>query len=717
MVNQDTKSDLGYPYIMNYKKPQWYPYSLVKVIPDFYIPYFDLMMKYYEVVSDKILNYRNVNLENVYWYLILGRYLKVDIEKLRYIDEIIIFVKSCEMKDGDNFIGFKFSPYSPQKGPDTWSTSFALVILKLLGKLNEYFADPQEPQLKKKIRGFIMSCKTKNSYLHCKHKCQICKKTTEYKTLFSVLESLLVLDGTSRSLENEILPLITKNNVGNNPKNLFRLIDLKFFSSFEGVKDSEIEYFSSFQRSDGGFNFSKPVGNINESFWIAYTFENYKYLAEYARGNLYPFLLKKLKSIDLKNDINDSIKLMEYSKLVVILASLWKNLIEDLENLIFTNLTNNSQMNINILSLQGGVKSAEYEIVAFINLKYNFQLNILDNEQRFNQFQARLDRLEQHFAKIIFNRAKQSVRFDITEITDSYNKNKVKTARVKTDLVLKIVDRMISELFFKGKIIEKKKLFKKYYYFYRDEFIPKIIICNKSINFEDIIKEKRKLVDVREDIYNMTIEMKDSSVNIMREVESLIFAEEVEYAEKRLKSNIKKALFDAEFFNKNIELSISAFEFIKANEALKDVLQDWYRVYGGLQAGFEYVNLIMLEKIRESEKVQKQKDLLKDLDEYVYKYISDVGLSFDLFKEAIRKKLDKSYSRTNVEKLEKELENLFDKIKEYDHNIIEYSQKINIDDNRIKKKRKKIIDNWISNKDDIEDAYSYYYEGFRQYHL
>ncbi len=692
----------------------------MKIIPDYYIPYYDLIMKYYEAVSQELLNYRNLNLENIYWYLIMGKYLRIDLDKIPNINEIVKFVLKCEVKiKNHDSIGFRFTPFSKQEVPDTWSTAYALVILNLLNRLNDYLINSSDDNNKKReIINFILSCKNKSKFLHCTKKCQICKKTSEYKTLFSVLESLLVLN-ERLPFENEIKSTISKNNTENSPKNLFRLINMKFLNNLNDIEEEELNYFLPFQRKDGGFNFTKPtISSINETFWIAYLFENYKYIAEYPRGNLYAFLVKKIKSIDLINDPKSSLKLMEYAKLIILLSYVWKNLIEELEEIIFDNFTNSHSliMDINELTLRGGVKNAEYEIIAFINLKYNLALNIVENSTRFGTFSNRLDPIEKHFASQIYINARKYVRFDITEIINNYNRKRSKSARVTPHLVLKVLNRMIDERFFSGKVIEKKRFFKKYFYFNREQFIPKVITCNKVVNYEDIRKEKRKLQDVREDIYNMTREMKFSSQNIMHEVDSLIFAEEIELAEKRLRSNIKKALFDAEFFNKSIHQSIEEFEYFKAKESLNDVLTEWNIIFSGLQADFHNANLIMLEKIKESEKIQKQKDLLNELEQLIAKNIADLGISFDMFKEAIRKNLQRTYTRGNVKKIQDELENLLDKLREYDHSAIEYSQKIISNDGKVKKKRKKIIENWVSSKGEFEELYSYYYDGFKSWH-
>ena len=81
---------------------------------------------------------------------------------------------------------------------------------------------------------------------------------------------------------------------------------------------------------------------------------------------------------------------------------------------------------------------------------------------------------------------------------------------------------MISEFFFHGRIFKKGIIAKTY--FTKDDFVERIIVCNRPVSFEDINKEKQRLKEVSEDIYNMTHEMESSADHIYREVESLIIA-------------------------------------------------------------------------------------------------------------------------------------------------------------------------------------------------
>ena len=324
-----------------------------------------------------------------------------------------------------------------------------------------------------------------------------------------------------------------------------------------------------------------------------------------------------------------------------------------------------------------------------------------------------LDPLDKYFAKFIFRRINKYPTLNITEIVSYYNKNKPKSARVNDDILESIFNLMVKEDFFKGKIVVRKRVFRKTRLFHRDTYISKLVTCNKRVSNDLLSSEKRKLNDLKDDIYNMHREIVQSSELIMKEVESLIYAGEIEYAELRLKNNIKKALLDAELFNQSIYQQLDEFEFINANEAVAAYLYDWVQTFDNLQSQYQKVNLIMLEKIRESEKLRDQQQLLDNLDSQIDTFISELQLAFGVFQDSFRNNLDKLYAREHVNKLEEELQSVLDKIKEYDHTVIEKSQHISLEERKVKNKRKRVIEKWVSQKESSDELVAFYYDGLR----
>ncbi|MBN2157473.1 MAG: hypothetical protein JW776_15615 [Candidatus Lokiarchaeota archaeon] len=708
----------NYPLVSIYKKPQWYPFTSLKTIPQVFLPHRDLLEHFFKEISDHVLSHDNLNLENLYWYLLLGKYLGVNLHKLPIKDEIYKLTTKCAVETEDQ-LGFQFLPFS-DSSPDIWSTDFALVIFHLLGKLEDFLYQDFDLNRKSKVLNFLLSCKRNSHYVHCRSNCSVCKKTSEEKTLFHVLDILLLLGGDGiHSYRSVMLNSLKSLKLGNIPQNVFRLLDLRFLGSYEDVTDEQLQYFESFQKEDGGFSFStKSSSSINETFWIVYLFDNYRFIyRDFHPGRVYSYLIAQIQSIDPIPDAKNPIKLMEFAKVTIMLTFVWENLVDELETQIFTWLDNpNIRFDMEKLTLQTGIQNSEYEILSYLNQKYKLTLKIVDNESRFVQFLNQLDPLDKYFAKFIFRRIDRYSSLNISEIVSHYNKNKPKSARVNEKILENLFNRMIQEDFFKGKFIIRKRLFRRTYLFNRDSSISKIITCNKRVNYESISAEKRKLSDLKDDIYNMHREIMQSSELIMREVESLIFAGEIEYAELRLKNNIKKALLDAEFFNQSIHQQLDEFEYINAPKAVSACLYDWMTLYDNLQSQYQKINLIMLEKIHESEKLRDQKHLIDQLETQIKTNISELELAFSVYQESFRYNLGKEYERNNVKQLEDELHSFNDRIKDFDHSVIEVSQQISVEDRKVKIRRKKVIEKWVEEKGIFDEYVAFYYEGFKIWH-
>ena len=99
----------AYPYITTFKKEPFKSYAQVKRndIGDFYLSEHEGVIDFYTYYKKNLILENSLNLENVYWFLLLGTYLKEDIAELQ--DEIYSFIKKCEV-NVENKIGFKFSP-------------------------------------------------------------------------------------------------------------------------------------------------------------------------------------------------------------------------------------------------------------------------------------------------------------------------------------------------------------------------------------------------------------------------------------------------------------------------------------------------------------------------------------------------------------------------------------------------------------------------------
>ena len=127
-----------YPYLTFYKKEPHKSFLFIgkREVGNFYFGAYGDVENLYQQYNDTLLNEKSLNLENIYWFLLLRKFLRKD--KKHDWEEFYKFIKRCQVHE-DGVLGFKFSPNSKSK-PDLWSTYFALASLKLLGLLKEYLA-------------------------------------------------------------------------------------------------------------------------------------------------------------------------------------------------------------------------------------------------------------------------------------------------------------------------------------------------------------------------------------------------------------------------------------------------------------------------------------------------------------------------------------------------------------------------------------------------
>jgi len=200
----------AYPYIAEFKKEPFKSFVFVKSkdIGSFYFGEYDRVLKIYLHFNENILVDKEVNIETVYWFLLLRKYLKQDIDE--YKNEIFKFIKSCELEVVDeDQIGFKLSPHSPDIS-DIWSTYHALSCLKILGLLDQYLLLEGQNSIVRKIKNFTLAHKKHNGFLHCLSKdCRFKRTPSSYLTLYYVMEIFVLLGIDLRLYKNHLLSFLT----------------------------------------------------------------------------------------------------------------------------------------------------------------------------------------------------------------------------------------------------------------------------------------------------------------------------------------------------------------------------------------------------------------------------------------------------------------------------------------------------------------------------
>ncbi|MFX1237449.1 MAG: prenyltransferase/squalene oxidase repeat-containing protein, partial [Promethearchaeota archaeon] len=468
----------AYPYITTFKKEPFKSFALIKKkdIGHFYFSEYDQVVKVYKYYNANLLRVGSLNIENIYWFLLLRKYLRED--KKEHLEEIFKFISKCEVNLGDK-IGFKFSPNSRQKYPDIWSTYFALASLKLLGVLKTYLSHKGKVDVRKAVLDFLASHKRNNGYLHCQDKeCPIDKKTSTVRTLYFVLDALILLGIDVRANREEFRNII--GDFKREPTIVFKLLCSKFIETDFDVRDKEIQYLYQYQKENKGFSFKKIEGQINTTFWVVYALNNYSWILDYNPMGIYSFINSKFQEI-LVGELN-SIRLMELSKLTILMSIIWEKFIQEIERVLFKQLEQDNYVDLNQIKNTFGLVHGIDEVISFINLNYTINLRILDNHVEFRNFIRNLSKGTQVIVQELYNRLKNNSIVSLTDILKKYKSSHLSENIKLREDIIPIVKKLTNRNFFKGTVRTKRSILKTKYLFYLNFFLEKIIVSDTEIH-------------------------------------------------------------------------------------------------------------------------------------------------------------------------------------------------------------------------------------------
>ncbi|MFX0135373.1 MAG: hypothetical protein ACFFDN_17145, partial [Candidatus Hodarchaeota archaeon] len=705
----------AYPYITKFKKEPFNSIIGVKRrdIKRFYHSQYNKVAEFYQYFNQNILNIPNLNLETIFWFLLLRKYLKED--KKERGEEIFNFIKKCEVQQYDQ-VGFKLSPGSSEI-PDIYSTYLALSSLKILGLLNGYIISEGQSRITDEIKNFLFSHKKGNKFLHCHdNECDICRKISPARTLYYVLEIFSLLGVDVRINRDQF-----QSYLGDRRRDsslIFRLICLKFFDLDLEVKDKDIQFLQQQQKESGGFSFNQ-MEDINTTFWLVYVLELYSWLLDYNSIAIYSFINKKLTEIINTQDNKNVANLKEISRLIILLSLIWKKFIDEIERVLFKQLEKEKFIDLSQLKTTFGLTEYFEEIISYINYSYNFKLKILDNEEEFKNYIGNLSQGKKEFLQRFYDKINKNSIVSLSELFKQYRALNYEPLRLKEE-IFPIIKDLVSRNYFQGSIRTKKSFLgiKTKYLFYLNKILKKIIVSDIEINRERLNKEKEKVEDFKNDIYNMTLKLKNVNFQIQEEIDSYLLIDEIDYAKERLKFILRNALMEADFLNENIENSFNeVLVYINFQTVLEPEITLWNKLYTVLQMRLSELDSTLKAKIQEKEELRDLTNLLNNLKEKVIIIEDDLNKKWDSFKRIFSENLEKEYSNEKFYYIIQELNEQSQNIRKYDDLIYKISQQVTTKEKKIVKKHKKVIDNWLRVKEKFETGFDFYADGFQFFNI
>ena len=704
----------AYPYITEFKREPFKSFVFVKrrEIGSFYLSNYENVLELYQTYNKSLLNESNLLLENMYWFLLLRKYLKQ--KKNDYREEFLEFIKSCEVEiiEKDQ-LGFKTSPNSTKK-PDVWSSYFALASLKLLGVLKEYLSSKGQNENIRKIKNFIYDHKKNNGFLHCLDKeCEEDNKTPNAKTLYFVIESLLLLGVDVRLFKEQFRHYM--NDRKKDISIIFKFLSLKFFDLDSDVKDKEIQFLYSFQKDHGGFSLNSEDREVSTTFWLVNVLDIYSWLIDYNPARIYSFITKNLDNL-LKERETWSLRILtEVSQLVILLSLIWHRFIEEIERVVFKRLEEHNFIDLNQIKTTFGLNYGIEEIILYINLNYTLNLSILDNAVEFNRYLQNLSQGKKIIIEEIYNQLSKNSILSLSDIFKRYKASyHYEPLKLKED-IFPIIQDLISNHFFSAIIRTKKAfLFRTKFYLCLDFIFEKVIVSDNEINTERLYEEKAKLKEFKNDIYNMTLKLENTIPQIREEIESYLLLDEVEFAKERLKFILRNALMEADFLNENIENSFNQeLIYINFQATLGSEISQWNKSYSLLQNRLNELNKYLQGRIQEKEQLKKYIVILDELDSKVYNIQDYINRELDSFKNFVVEILEDGYSKEKFDLIIQAFNKISQYVNKYDGIVYNISHQITEKEKKVAKKHRKIINNWVNFKENFDSIFADYTNGFQ----
>ncbi len=704
----------AYPYITEFKKEPFKSFLSTnrKDIGNFYLSNYEKILELYQLYNESLLNETSLKLENIYWFLLLRKYLKQKVDVFR--EEYLNIIKNCEVAiiEKDQ-LGFKSSPHSSKKS-DIWSLYYTLASLELLGILNEYLSSKGDGVIVRQIKNFIYAHKKNNGFLHCFDKsCEECNNGPVAKTFYYVIESLLLLGIDVRVFKEQFRSYLKERKKDSTI--LYKLLSLKFFDLDLEVRDKEIQFLYQFQKENGGFSFIYQDEDIDTTFWIVNILHIYSWLIDYNPARIYSFITEKLDHIFRETTSWNLRILREVTQLVILLSIIWNRFIEEIERVVFKHLETHNFIDLNQIKNTFGLSHGLDEIVLYINLNYTFTLKKVDTTLEFNQYIQNLSQSKRVIIREIYEQLSDNSVISLSDIykkyRGSYNEEPL---RLKED-IFPILHDLISNHFFEGEIKAKKTyLFKTKYYFCLDYLFKNILIVDNEISTERLYEEKSKLKEIKNDIYNMTLKLKNTIPQIREEIESYLLIDEVDFAKERLKFVLRNSLMEADFLNENIESSFNQeLIYINLQATLGVEISQWNKSYSLLQNGLNELNSYLQERIQEKESLKKYSVILDELDSKIYDIQDQINREVDSFKNYIVEVLDKGYNKEKFDLIIQAFNRISQIVSKYDAVIYKVSHQVTTKEKKIAKNHKKIIYKWVDFKENFDSIFADYTNGFQ----
>ncbi|GAB4315648.1 MAG: hypothetical protein Kow0069_17520 [Promethearchaeota archaeon] len=695
----------AYPYITEFKSPPWRFFTNKRRVEDFYLPTYERLNRLARLLEEDVeKGVFPFTVENIFWFLSLEKLLGREVRSRELVHDRLV---ECLVDEGNDAAGFANSKASRESGANVDATFYALESLQLLGTLDGFFEEAPEERRREKLTNFILSLQGGGAFWHCRKRCTKCRdRDGVYQTLFFATMALEALSGGLGEIIAKVRPFVERK-PKTDKQRVFRLVIARVLRHSLSSVEDDVRALLEYQRADGGFNFRRENGgSIPDTFWTVLALDASRWAIDFPKGRLSGFVIEQLSKLDPGQVDDPASMLAEQVQLVVSLSYLWQPLVRDLELVLFECLED-SVMDLDDFVEQGEIHSIEDEVIEYLNLKFKFKLQVLDNDVQFRTLARTLDAPRSRLAEELYKQIRDHVEVDLNRLVTRLNLGRLRRDWVSLDDARQVVTSMIQHHLVKGKFEKRRRFFRSVYYFVRKKLIRRVLTIDQPVSRQvrqRILEERDRIVEKRKDIENFILELSHVHEKILNEVESLILVEEVEWARRRLKVATKEAIYDAELFNKVVEKMGEEFEYHDVDYVLRRLVAEWKEAFHGFRDKFRDVEQVLLRKIEQVERIQKERQDVWDLDEFVKTRLQ----KFEQDLENLRMGLTSIHEKSPVD--EGELKELRRGVESFAEGLDRAEGELRTRASRIsenlpetRRRRREIVDYWVKHVKSLRD--------------
>ncbi|MFX1394918.1 MAG: hypothetical protein ACFFAH_15260 [Promethearchaeota archaeon] len=595
--------------------------------------------------------------EELFWLIVL----LFHIGKLNLVDKKAVKKYILELKYHKG--GYKFSDKFEE--PDTWSTFYCIAVLKYL-ELDDLIEDNDIEFIK---NAQILESGSAGGFIHCISKnCHVnCNKKTSVRSSFFALSTLTLLDKLNE-IDIELLVNYLDKNASNNMDLIYHILCLKMLDAMENKNlEKKPQIILSWQQLKSGFGIENKFPSMKNNYWSLICLEQLNKLDLIDFGGVLDFIRSMEEPdggfTDQYSSLSQNVPNIRTTvQALLCIFIIWKRLIELIENEIFIQAKDSSEIDLIPISDKFSIPTKFVKQIAnWLISKEWIEGKIFNREKKFKSHFNKQNAITQEIINKFLDVIKiypELKKLNLNEFSKSFDFSNA-LERVK----LVINDLIINNLL-KGKIITKK----------RDPILENFLVLRECIHlnkpftsYEKILNEKKRSEDAKNRLLNLHTDLIKFIKTNSEELKRLIAQEKISEAKQQFHDNCDYVDSQIQKFEALINQIKSNYEFIKSELLNLKLDKDWPTMKSSIEKYFSIFKLEINDKIKEkevflAERIEKAKN--QEAIKTVEKNLHDIELRLMQYEFELGEFFQKNYAN-------------HDKTHSFIKTIIDYIEKSN----------------------------------------